>query len=79
MFFEIITALSNLFCKLFDWKKSETEHKLETDIIYDKRDYKKATDIAEKIIDIAQEYKQEMSMAHRLRFSHLVQDFKKHN
>ena len=75
----VITALGNLLSKFFDWKKSETEHKLETDIISDKKDYKKAVDIAEKIIDIAEKYKQEMSMAHRLKFSHLVQDFKKYN
>ena len=79
MYSMLLTAISNLLSKFFDWKKSAAEHQMETDIIDDKKDYKKATDIAEKIIDIAEKYKHEMTMAHRLRFYHLVQSFKRFN
>ena len=53
--------------------------KLYSKIIKDKKDYKKATNIAEKIIDIAQQYKADMTFAHRLKFVRLVQAFKKYN
>ena len=48
-------------------------------LIENKKDYKKAVDIAEQIIDIAQNYKSKMTFAHRLKFVHLVNDFKKYN
>lgn len=66
-------------CKLFEWKTTKTQHQSETEIIKDKKDYKKATNIAEKIIDIAQQYKADMTFAHRLKFVRLVQAFKKYN
>ena len=71
--------LSNLFAMLFEWKTTKTQHQSETEIIKDKKDYKKATNIAEKIIDIAQQYKADMTFAHRLKFVRLVQAFKKYN
>ena len=56
MYSALITSLSNLFARLFEWKTTKTQHQSETEIIKDKKDYKKATNIAEKIIDIAQQY-----------------------
>lgn len=79
MYSALITAISNMFSKLFEFKTAQVENQAQTEVIEDKKDYKKATDIAEKIIDIAQNYKQKMTFAHRLRFVHLVQNFKKHN
>ena len=66
MYSALITSLSNLFARLFEWKTTKTQHQSETEIIKDKKDYKKATNIAEKIIDIAQQYKADMTFAHRL-------------
>ena len=57
MFVSFFSDLMNLFSKLFEWKAVEVENQSVTDVIEDKRDYKKAVDIAEKIIDIAQNYK----------------------
>lgn len=79
MYSALITAISNILSKLFEFKTAQVENLAQTDVIEDKKDYKKAIDIAEKIIDIAEKYKTEMTFAHRLRFAHLVQDFKKHN
>lgn len=79
MFASFFTAALNLFSKLFEWKVVEVENQSTTEVIEDKRDYKKAVDIAEKIIDIAQNYKAMMTFSHRLKFRHLVQDFKKYN
>lgn len=79
MYSALITSLSNLFARLFEWKTTKTQHQSETEIIKDKKDYKKATNIAEKIIDIAQQYKADMTFAHRLKFVRLVQTFKKYN
>ena len=79
MYSALITSLSNLFARLFEWKTTKTQHQSETEIIKDKKDYKKATNIAEKIIDIAQQYKADMTFAHRLKIVRLVQAFKKYN
>ena len=79
MFVSFFSDLMNLFSKLFEWKAVEVENQSVTEVIDDKRDYKKAVDIAEKIIDIAQNYKAMMTFSHRLKFRHLVQDFKKYN
>lgn len=79
MYSAMITAISKMLSKLFEFKTSQVENQAQTEVIEDKKDYKKATDIAEKIIDIAERYKPEMTFAHRLKFTHLVQSFKKHN
>lgn len=79
MYSALITAVSNLFAKLFEFKTAKVENQAQIEIIEDKKDYKKATNIAEKIIDIAENYKAEMTFAHRLKFVHLVQSFKKYN
>lgn len=79
MYSAMITAISKMLSKLFEFKTSQVENQAQTEVIEDKKDYKKATDIAEKIIDIAEKYKPEMTFAHRLKFTHLVQNFKKHN
>lgn len=79
MYSAMITAISKMLSKLFEFKTSQVENQAQTEVIEDKKDYKKATDIAEKIIDIAEKYKPEMTFAHRLNFTHLVQSFKKHN
>lgn len=79
MYSALITAISNMFAKLFELKTVKVENRPTTEIIEEKKDYKKGTDIAEKIIEIAQRYKQEMTFSHRLKFSHLCEQFKKYN
>ncbi len=79
MYASLVAAVSNLFAKLFEFKTVQVENMSTLEVIDDKKDYKKATNIAEKIIDIAEKYKPDMTFAHRLRFSHLVQSFKRFN
>lgn len=79
MYSALITAISNMFSKLFELKTTQVENQSTTQVIEDKKDYKKATNIAEKIIDITQKYKPEMTFAHRLKFARLCEDFKKYN
>lgn len=75
----LITAIGNMLAKFFEFKKAGIENQAQTEVIEDKKDYKKAVEIAEKIIDIAQNYKSDMTFAHRLKFVHLVNNFKKYN
>lgn len=75
----IINSIGNVLAKFFEFEKSKVENQVQTEIIENKKDYKKAVDIAEQIIDIAQNYKSKMTFAHRLKFVHLVNDFKKYN
>lgn len=77
--FSSFKALCELFSKLFEWRAVETQHQSETELVKDKRDYKRATDIAEKIIKIAECYKPDMTFVHRLQFARLVEKFKKYN
>lgn len=74
-----IKSIGDFFKSIFDFAKTSKEHQSETEIIKDKRDYKEATDIAEKIIAITQKYKTDMSFSDRLKFSHLSEKFQKHN
>lgn len=75
----LVSNISNMFAKLFELKTVQVEQQATTEIIDDKKDYKKATNIAEKIITISQKYKPEMTFADRLNFTHLVQKFQKYN
>ncbi len=79
MYSALITAIGNMLAKFFEFKKAGIENQAQTEVIEDKKDYKKAVEIAEKIIDIAQNYKSDMTFAHRLKFVHLVNNFKKYN
>ena len=74
-----ISSLGNMFWKFFELKTVENQNLPTTEIIDDKRDFKKALNAAEKIINLVQKYKSEMTFADRLRFSHLSESFFKHN
>lgn len=79
MVMSVITAVSNLFAGVFKFKTAKIENLACVEVVEDKKDYKKAVDIAEKIITIADKYKFDMTFSHRLRFCHLVEDFKRYN
>ena len=48
MYSMLLTAISNLFSKFFDWKKSAPEHQMETDIIDDKKITRKQSILQKK-------------------------------
>lgn len=75
----IITGVSDLLTGIFKFKTAKIENLSSVEIIADKKDYKKAVDIAEKIIAIADNYKSKMTFSHRLKFCHLIEKFKAHN
>lgn len=75
----IITAISDLLADVFKFKTAKIENISSVEIVKDKKDYKQAVNIAEKIIAIADCYKTEMTFFHRLKFCHLVDNFKKYN
>ncbi len=74
-----ISSISSIFSKLFEFKKAQIENQQITEIIHDKKDYKKASDIAEQIISLAQKYYKQMSLCDRLKFSKLSNKFYKVN
>jgi len=79
MFSAVFMAVSNLLSSVFSFKTAKLENIACVDVVEDKKDYKKAVDIAEKIIAIADNYKSEMTFSHRLKFCHYIEDFRKHN
>lgn len=79
MYSQMISAIGTMFAKLFELKTAQVENQTTTEIIDDKKDYKKASNIAEKIINIAHKYKPEMTFADRLKFCHLAEKFQKYN
>lgn len=72
-----IQALLNCLTQFFSYKKVKTENQDESEIIDDKRDLKKASDIAEKIIQIALKYQDSMSKLDRLKLNSLIKQFNK--
>ncbi len=79
MYSALVTALSNMLSNFFKLKTTQIENQSEINIIEDKKDYKKATDIAEKIIEIAKKYKKEMTFKDRLQLFRLCEKFQKYN
>lgn len=75
----MIQAIFNAINKVLDSYKITVEHQSEQQIIEDKRKHKKATDIAEKIILIAQKYIDDFVEKDRKLFEKLVNQFYKYN
>ena len=65
--------------KIADTEKSIIEHRAENDIIKDKHNYKKATDIAERIITITYKYYQWMKPHDKKLLDTLIKQFNKYN
>lgn len=79
MYTQLLSSIGNLLSKLFEFKSVQITNQTTTEIIDEKKDYKKAVNIAEKIINIAQKYKSEMTIADRLSFLKQVEKFQKYN
>jgi hypothetical protein len=76
-----ITAAIQAFCscieKFLQYKNTAVEKQAETDIICDKKDFKKAVNLAEEIIAIARKYESSMSKLDRRKLKSLVKRFNK--
>ena len=82
MFNNILNAIQCFFDmgkELAQTQKTIIEHQAEKDIIKDKHNYKKATDIAEKIIIITQKYQQWMKPIDKRMLDKLIGQFNKYN
>lgn len=74
-----IAALGEMFAKLFEWRTSEVEHQSETEVIKDKKDYKKANEEAVKAFKVAEKYKDDMTLKDRICFVQHCRRFEKYN
>ena len=74
-----ITALFELIKQIFGNKQTEMEHKPTLDIVKDKRQYKKATDLAELIIQITDKYKDTFTSSDLKKYEKLKKKFLKVN
>lgn len=72
-----VQALLNCLTQFFNYKKVKTENQDETEIIDEKRDLKKAADIAEQIIQIATKYQNSMSRFDKRKLNSLIKQFNK--
>lgn len=78
-----IAAAFQAFCtavsKLFELKTVQVQKQETTEIIHEKKDFKKATNIAEEIISLTQKYYSKMTLCDKLKFSRLLNRFYKVN
>ena len=72
-----VKALLDCLTQFFSYKKVKTENQDETEIIDNKRDLKKAADIAEQIIEISIRYQSSMSRSDRNKLNSLIKHFNK--
>jgi hypothetical protein len=76
-----ITAAIQAFCscieKFFQYKNTSVGKQAETDILCDKKDLKKAANLAEEIIAIARKYESSMSKPDRRKLKSLIKRFNK--
>lgn len=76
---KFIQSFFNMGEKIADTSKSIIEHRAESDIIKDKHNYKKATDIAEGVIILSTKYLEYFNKRDKKLFEHLVRQFNKYN
>ena len=79
MFFDLFSSMEKLLANFFEYKSTELKNKSNIEIIKDKKNYKKATNIAEKIINISNKYQNYMNSSDKRNFSNLIKIFQKYN
>lgn len=72
-----IQALLNCLSQFFNYKSVKSEHQDEAEIIDNKKDLKKAADIAEQIIQISLKYQSKMSKFDKHKLNSLIKQFNK--
>ena len=70
-------AFFDFLSTFFSFQTSKVENQETTSLVGDKKDLKKATNIAEQIIEITRKYESSMSKKDRRRFKSLVKRFNK--
>lgn len=79
MYSTMVTAICDFLKSVFNYADTAKEKQSETEIIKDKRDYKKATDVAERIIEIADKYLSKMNKDDLKEYQRLCKRFRKYN
>lgn len=72
-------AVGDATKSIFNYFSTAKVKQSETEIIKEKRDYKKATNIAEKIFEITDNYLDYFSLANKLKYKRLMSKFKDKN
>lgn len=76
-FSALLQSLLDCASQFAKYGQAKVEHQETTDILSDKSDLKKAGNIAEQIIEIAQKYKSSMSKRDQRKLKSLIKKFNK--
>ena len=76
-FSSLLTALFDCISQFAKYGQAKVENQETTDILIDKKDLKKAGNLAEQIIEIAIKYKSSMSKKDQRKLKSLVKKFNK--
>lgn len=73
----MIQSIAETFSSFFDWRTSSMEHKIENEVIDDKKDAEKACEYAENAFLIVQRSAVFKSKIERKRFEYNLRRFRK--
>ncbi len=76
-FSALLQSLLDCISQVAKYGQAKVEHQETTDLLSDKSDLKKAGNIAEEIIEIAQKYKSSMSKRDQRKLKSLIKRFNK--
>ena len=79
MISEAIQSACEMIKSFFNLRQSDIENKPTLEIVKDKKDLKKASNYAEKIIDIAEKYSKYFTKTDLNHFNSWKKQFKKYN
>lgn len=79
MYSAMIKSICNFLKSVFNYADTAKEKQSETEIIKDKRDYKKATDVAERVFEVTDRYRSKMTKYDAWKYERLCRLFQKYN
>ncbi len=71
------SAFFDCISNLINYQSTRVEHQESTSLVGDKKDLKKATNIAEQIIEIARKYESSMTSKDQRKLKSLIKKFNK--
>lgn len=75
----MVKAVFDFLKSVFNYADTAKEKQSESEVIKDKRDYKKATDVAERVFEVADRYRSKMTKYDSWKYERLCRLFKKYN
>lgn len=79
MYSAMVKAVCDFLKSVFNYAGTAKEKQSESEVIKDKRDYKKATDVAERVFEVADRYRSKMTKYDSWKYERLCRLFKKYN